>query len=222
MITGNIIHRVFRISWNHSRGTAFAIEVDGREYLVTARHVVESITAIATIGVFRRNRFDDLGVKLVGLSSPEADIAVLAADMPLAVPNLPAEPSANGIVYGQDVYFLGFPYDFLGEVTLTPKGYPLPFVKKAIVSQMDLKTLMLDGHNNPGFSGGPVVFTAPGEKRQKIAGVISGYRCAPEPVFHGDLATQFTYRHNTGIIVANSIDAALELIRARPIGTPLG
>ncbi len=223
MITGNIIHRVFRIGWGDGGGTAFSVDVDGREYLVTAAHVVAGLPDEGgEIEIFSRGSFKALPVRVVGRSSGPLDTAVLATDSPVAVPNLPAEPSADGIVYGQDVYFLGFPYELPSKATLTDAGYPLPFVKKAIVSQLDMETFILDGHNNPGFSGGPVVFvpppSAPPGGRFKIAGIISGYRFEPEPIYRGKDVTELSFHHNTGLIVATSIDAALALIKANPIG----
>jgi hypothetical protein len=219
MITGNILHRVFRIGWADGCGTAFSIDVDGKEYLVTAAHVVDGLPDDGEIEIFSRGSFVPLRVRVVGRSAKHLDTAVLAAERALAVPNLPAEPSADGIVYGQDVYFLGFPYELPSKLTLTGDAYPLPYVKKAIVSQLDMETYILDGHNNPGFSGGPVVFVPPpGGAPFKVAGIISGYRFEPEPIYRGDDVTELTVRYNTGLIVATSIDAALNLIKANPIG----
>lgn len=214
MITANIIHRILRVVYGNSRGTAFAIDARNREYLVTASHVVPDLVGTGHIGVHTRNGFDDVKVRLVGRSSPELDTAVLEAERTFVPTGLPAEATTKGLAYGQDVYFLGFPYDFLGSVTLTEGGFPLPFVKKATLSCFDKDILLLDGHNNPGFSGGPVVFAEPGSQVLKIAGLISGYRFAPEPVYVGEEETKLTYRHNTGIIVAPAIREAVRLIEA--------
>lgn len=219
MITGNILHRVFRIGWADGCGTAFSIDVDGKEYLVTAAHVVAGLPDDGEIEIFSRGAFVPLRVRVVGRSAKHLDTAVLAADRALAVPNLFAEPSADGIVYGQDVYFLGFPYELPSKITLTDDAYPLPYVKKAIVSQIDMESYILDGHNNPGFSGGPVVFAPPsGRAPFKIGGVISGYQFEPEPIYSGNEITELTLRYNTGLIVASSIDAVLNLIKAHPSG----
>jgi hypothetical protein len=63
---------------------------------------------------------------------------------------------------------------------------------------------LLDGHNNPGFSGGPVVFKA-----------------VEQPIFQGDEETALTYRYNTGIIVAHDIKAAMTIIQGNPVGFQL-
>ena len=42
MVTRNVIQRVFKIRRGESQGTAFTIDRAGRQYFVTARHVIES------------------------------------------------------------------------------------------------------------------------------------------------------------------------------------
>jgi hypothetical protein len=41
MITANYMCRTFRIKCGNSSGSGFTIDVNGREYLITARHVVQ-------------------------------------------------------------------------------------------------------------------------------------------------------------------------------------
>ena len=51
-VTANVLKRVVRISVGSASGTAFTIDVDGRHYLITAKHVVATVKAAeATIGV---------------------------------------------------------------------------------------------------------------------------------------------------------------------------
>ena len=85
------------------------------------------------------------------------------------------------------------------------------------------KYMLLDGHNNPGFSGGPVIFSPYGQLQDvRVAGVISGYKFAWDKVFIQDTETDLAVKYNTGIIIAYSIEYAVELIRANPIGAPVG
>ena len=85
---------------------------------------------------------------------------------------------------GQDAYFLGFPYG----IRIDSKGlngpYPLAVIKRGTVSGVialgnDAKTemVLLDGYNNPGFSGGPIVFRDLNQSAVvlKLIGVISGF-----------------------------------------------
>jgi len=218
MITANFIHRVFRIKISGTEGTAFTIDVDNREYLVTARHVAESVTTDQEIQLFANGEWESLHAELVGHASGDVDISVLAARVQLTPTNLPMRATSKGVIYGQDVYFLGFPYGYLGRYLFGPSGYPLPFVKRATVSLFDGSQYLLDGHNNSGFSGGPVVFRKPGEQELNVAAVVSGYRYVDEPIYAGTEQTPLSFRYNTGIIVTHQIDAALDLIAVKPIG----
>jgi len=218
MITSNVIHRVFRIKVSGTEGTAFTIDVDDREYLVTAQHVAESVTTDQEIQLFANGGWESLHVELVGHASGDSDICVLAARVQLTPANLPMRATSKGVIYGQDVYFLGFPYGYIGRYLFGSSGYPLPFVKRATVSLFDGSEFLLDGHNNPGFSGGPVVFREPGQQELHVAAVVSGYRYVDEPVYAGTDQLPLSYRYNTGIIVTYAIDAALDLIAAKPIG----
>ena len=181
--------------------------------MITAKHIVESLTGAGTIGMFSNGEWSPLHVTLVGHAPADADISVLAANQLLTPQNLPMEATSEGLIYGQDAYFLGYPYGFTGQFMFGSGGYPLPFVKKAVVSLLNMKKVFLDGHNNPGFSGGPVIFSNTGNTNYKVAAVISGYRIVEEPVFAGDKQSGLTYRYNTGIIVADTIAYAIEIIQ---------
>ncbi len=223
MITANVIQRVFRLQWNGSQGTAFTVDINDRQYLVTAQHVLAEFDTDGTIEIFSNGRWVPMPVELVGHAPENVDITVLAPSRRLTPADLPMTPLGRGprLTYGQDVYFLGYPYGFLGRHTFGSDGYPLPFVKKAAVSLLDGAVLYLDGPNNPGFSGGPVVFQEAGSREFKVAAVVSGYRAVPEPVLHRQDDTGLTVSHNTGIIVTHAINGVLDLIEQNPIGFAL-
>ena len=157
-------------------------------------------------------------MKLVGHAQGDVDVAILAADRLLTPSGLPMAATNEGLIYGQDVCFFGFPYGLVGQVAFGSEGHPLPFVKKATVSLLDHRRLFLDGHNNPGFSGGPVVFKNPVHQGYKVAAVISGYQAAKEPIYEGSQITNLSYQDNTGIIEAYTVSWAVDLIKGNPIG----
>ena len=222
MITANVIHRVFRMRYGDRRGTAFTLDVESRQYLVTAKHLVHDMPRDTDIGLFGNSEWHPLTVKLVGHCRDGVDISILSPSSRLTPPNLHLDANSDGAIYGQDVYFLGFPYDYVSRIAFTDRGYPLPFVKKATLSLFDKELFLLDGQNNPGFSGGPVVFQSINEgNRLKVAAVISGYRAVHEPVFLGEEQTPLAYRYNTGIIVSYSINEALAVVAASPTGLVL-
>ncbi|MDA3800191.1 MAG: trypsin-like peptidase domain-containing protein [Kiritimatiellae bacterium] len=225
MITTNVIHRTFHIRIGDSIATCFTVDLDGKQYLVTAKHVVKDISDKATVSIFHDKQWKNINVSLVGHGSGEIDISVLCADFQLS-PTYPLETSMGGIIYGQDVFFLGFPYGMTGELGKVNRNFPLPFVKKAIVSCINtapngVQMLFLDGHNNPGFAGGPVIFKEPNGKNFKVAGVICAYRSEEEPIYQGTQKVPLAYRCNTGIIIAYGIKHALDLINNNPIGFKL-
>ena len=211
MITSNVIHRVFRIRLGDAEGTAFSIDVDQRQYLVTARHIAQVIQGAAKVGLFGNGVRGDYGAQLVGHASGDTDVSVLSPDKELTPPALRLPATSAGLVYGQDVFFLGFPYGYVGKYVIGPEGFPLPFVKKAVVSLFDDTKYLLDGHNNPGFSGGPIVFHEAGTMVYKVAAVVSGFQATAEPVYAGDRRTPLTYSYNTGIIVAHRIRGRVRL-----------
>lgn len=154
MITSNVIHRVFRIRYKNSGTTGFTLEIEGREYVVTAKHVVGGFCDGESLDVFASGSWRSCAARCVGHAEGDRDISVLALQECLTPPGLPRPVTSKGVVYGQGVYFLGFPYGFVGHYILGDNGWPLPFVKKATVSLFDQETFLLDGHNNPGFQAG--------------------------------------------------------------------
>ena len=52
MITSNAIQRTFLIGFGKSTGTAFITDCNSKQYLVTARHVIEGIRPRDVVYVF--------------------------------------------------------------------------------------------------------------------------------------------------------------------------
>lgn len=228
MLTANVIHRVFHFQYKMGQGTCFAMDVNNKQYLITAKHCVTNISKSDRIQILYQKQWQYLDVILLGEAEGDIDIAVFRPSIQLS-PNLPMEPSLNGIIYGQDVYFLGFPYSLGITGGGINRDFPLPLVKKAIISMIpsgedEIQIFYLDGHNNPGFSGGLVVFCTPYQPPSidnpyKVAGVITGNRTMYEPVYDEQKKrTHLTHKYNTGIIIAHSINYALDIINANPDG----
>lgn len=220
MITTNVIQRVFHLKYGVGTGTCFTVDYDGKQYFVTAKHVVKDLKDDNTVEIFFNGTWVKINVKLVG-HHKTADVSIFTINTLIRAHKL--EPSVNGIIYGQDTYFLGFPYRLQdvksGQIN---RDFPMPLVKKAtlscITSDDTGSYLLLDGINNPGFSGGPVVFTEPNKREFKVAGIISGYKSVEEPTYENGQKTSISTRVNTGIILAYDIENAIDLIKANPIG----
>jgi len=212
MITNNVIQRVFYIKNKSGTGTAFIIDIDKKQYFITAKHVIDNLNTGSIIELFYQNDWQPFLIKLVG-HHPVADVSVFVIEHYIEAFEVIAD--SNGIAYGQDLYFLGFPYGFKGNIGERNRHFPLPLVKKGILSCIFFDDrpayMLIDGHNNPGFSGGPVVFKTANSQDFKIAGIISGFYLEREnglPVINS----------NSGIIIAYDITVALELIKSNPIG----
>ena len=226
-ITSNVIYRTFLITRSDLFGTAFTIDFDGKQYLVTARHVVEGIKSVDEIGILRDESIKRMKVRVVGIGAGEIDIAVLACPMELSPP-FPMEASPLDFTYGQSVYFLGFPLGWnCGGLDCINRGYPLPLVKSGIISlfDTDVSRIWIDGHGNKGFSGGPVIFQPNSQKNAeyKVAGVVSRHPLLQgKPVVDKRSRPMEVYFYeNPGIVVAYNIRHAIDLICANPIGFDL-
>ena len=234
MITNNIIYRTFHIQWNGDTGTGFTIDHGSKQYLVTARHVVDGIDSGNAIKIFHDNKWKDLVVNIVGIGKGDVDVAVLACSVRLS-PLHPLVASSAALTYGQQVFFLGYPFGWDAGSEQINRGVPLPFVKAGIISAMvygDASRLYLDAHGNRGFSGGPVVFVPHGQPKNelRVAGIVSYYpipQLLPIVDRGGTVITDQESKpigyvtENPGFVVAIDIRHALELIDANPIGFEL-
>ena len=236
MITTNVLSRTFFVKFGNSTGTAFTTEDDSRQYLVTARHVIEGIKRRDTIHVFHDRQWKGLDVQVVGIGEEESDVAVLSPLRQLS-PTLSLEATTDGMALGQQLYFLGFPFGWDGGGEHIMNGYPVPFVKSGVLSAMLSGTptkIYLDAHVNEGFSGGPVVFlsndqTLGGGTNFKLAGVVVNF---PTPIIRPVVTPRgeeilhqngnpIGIRENPGFVVAIGINHAVDLINQNPIGFPV-
>jgi Trypsin-like peptidase domain len=194
-VTSNVLKRTFLIQVALSQvksefGTAFTIDVDDRQYIVTAKHVVNTLPneADSTIQILTKNGWSPLKVKVFKCDDP-VDIAVLVPSAQLTV-SYPLEPSSVGLEVGEDAYFIGFPYGARSAKTYSSLPGVFGVAKKATVAQFDsmpqrrAQRILLDGYNNPGFSGSPVVYR---DLRQsgmvfKVAGVLVDFIYDASPV----------------------------------------
>lgn len=226
MVTEFITRQVFALQSIYGFGTAFTIIVDRKQYLVTARHVVQpddnaAIAPDTELEIKQGNRWHSLTCRLVGERAQDMDVAVFAVPQ-LLTPVFPDSiASGGGIPYGQDAYFLGFPFAWDGGALPLNGLFPFPYIKRALFSMLGnpAHRIVLDGINNKGFSGGPVVFLNE-EKKWQVAGVITGSTTSTCPVLEGDseTPTPYTVQLDSGLIDACSINVVLELIAGNPIG----
>ena len=169
----------------------FAIDVNGREYLVTARHLAEHIVN-GKAEVWRNNQWLPYPVTVVGHGNNSVDVSVLALPEPIVQEEtrFPLSTGSSGLILGQEVMFLGFPgvYDF-SQGSHLHHGFPLPLVKYARLSAFSPQEnvpMWFDGHVNRGFSGGPLCFQKPPKGELFIAGVVGSFEPSAEYVVSSD------------------------------------
>ena len=137
----------------------------------------------------------------------------------------PLEPTTDGLYYGQQACFPGFPFGWDGGGAYINHGLPLPFVKAGIISAFatdgPVKRIYLDAHVNKGFSGGPVVFSPDDRKVLRVAGVVVGYPKRFQPVVDDHGNTVALAQENPGLVLAISIHHVVALIDANQIGFAL-
>ena len=224
MVTANVVHRILHIGRADSQGTAFTVDHGGKQYLVTARHVVEGIASGERISVAHQEQQELIEINVVGVGEGAVDVAVLACQQQLS-PMHPLEPTTAGLVYGQQAYFLGFPFGWDAGGEHINHGLPLPFVKAGVISAWTngtVKRIYIDSHVNEGFSGGPVVFSPPGDQKVlRVAGVVVGYPKRFQPVVDEHENTVALAQENPGLVLAIDISHVVALIDANPIGFAL-
>jgi hypothetical protein len=186
-VTSNVFERVLNVRVNagtakEGTATAFTIDVDGREYLITAKHVVQGLKENDKIDIFMNGDWSPLEVKIFRCDDP-IDIAVLIPPRQLTT-NFDLPFDNRSIVFGQDTYFLGFPYGIQSSGHGVNGSYPLAIMKRGTFSgsvgvdpSKKAVKMLLDGYNNPGFSGGPIVYRDLNQSGvvMKLIGVVSGF-----------------------------------------------
>jgi len=217
-VSTHIFQRTFCLRFNNSFGTCFAYDLEGKRYIITARHLVSKLQGKSEVEILFDGRWIRIGVDIVMHGEGDCDISVLA---PLKFfgfsqfmgihPDLNIDSSFN---MSERVYFLGFPYGHYTNLG----NFPAPLVKTGIISgsspQQNL--IYLDGHNNPGFSGGPVVLE---RKDSRVIGVISGYQHEEQFVLDKNgIKGPYTYYQNTGIVNVSMFNNVKESILSNPIG----
>jgi S1-C subfamily serine protease len=217
-----ILERSFLIKVGAEGGTAFKIDYGGKIYLVTARHVAADLRpSNATIQIWRAGKWEDLHiVKTLLPPSKDADIAVLETDEKASQPfEVAILGDRDGPSLGQQVWFLGYPFGDAKLMTHSANGFVFPFVKRGTISAIDARipsavVFYIDGWNNPGFSGGPIIYWDFNNHAYRILGVVSGYRFdAAHTLVRGKPGPSHVLV-NSGILISYSIKHAVEAIEA--------
>jgi hypothetical protein len=104
LVTSNVLQRVFLIKYGDQFGSSFTIDVDNRQYLISAKHFLGELRESDCIEIFHDSQWKKLEVRRIDLSNPKIDILVLAPGLQLS-PSLELQPSIGNIVISQNVFF---------------------------------------------------------------------------------------------------------------------
>ncbi|MDD3923286.1 MAG: hypothetical protein PHY39_07160 [Endomicrobiaceae bacterium] len=207
-ITTNIIQRVLFVKYGSSIASSFTIEIDDRQYLISAKHVFPKIKSEDIIQIFKDGAWKNLKVEPIFCEDKEIDI--VAFNLPnnkIITPKHKIDNGIGGVKYAQDAFFLGYPYGLHSDSGEINNNYPFPFIKKCIISAIEKKIIYLDGHNNRGFSGGPVVILKNDTSNDlQIIGVVNS--------FINDTVNK---EENSGLFVASIINPIIDAIKKNKI-----
>lgn len=217
--------RTFKVEFAGGAASCFVINHRERQWLITAKHVADAAVknGVAALTLTGENGIDGelLGELVpVPLVKRGPDIAVFdLGGKKIVLDNMTLVPSADGVALSQEAFFLGYPL----PSTLPLMGR-LPAVRRGIVSQRAIidgvTAWIIDGHNLPGFSGGPLVFAEAGGigSTWHVLGVISGYWQHRIDVEIAGAAVQgnlgLTVPTNAGIVIVYDIKHAVDAIEA--------
>ena len=221
MVQSEVLCRVVRIKYENYAGTAFTIENKGIQYLITAKHLFKNAgyPSSAVIEILIKREYLSIDVDIRYPENPKIDIAVMKfKHYQFVTPIYGNNNSTDGLIMGQDVYFIGFPYEYDDFLETFPESdFPIPFIKKACLSAFlkdETNTIILDGINNPGFSGAPVCFKKinSNDKSMSIIGVVSGYRNEIKPIINNNFnQIPFFVQENSGLIIVYDIKYAYQI-----------
>jgi len=227
-ITIGVLKSVHLLKFGEAAGTCFSLTVDGKQYLLTAKHVVDGIKTGDTIGIYRgQTTWEDMAVTPIPVNQ-KVDIAVLISDRQVSDAGFILEPgSFEGLNMISEVYFLGFPYGgnrllggrtyrLFSTLSLSGTSYPAALVKRGIISgsdnsDTDSPIFYIDAMNNPGFSGAPVIFYDRTSNTPKVIGVVSAR--IPEELMTPKGVQPPPVGVNSGIVIAHQISSAINAIR---------
>ena len=147
-------------------------------------------------------------------ASDDVDIAVFETKEKATQPFLiTSDDKTTGVTMGQRVWFLGYPHG-IGSHWANKEA---PFIKSGTMSAMDALNpkavlLYIDGFNNPGFSGGPIVYWDFGKHSYAILGVVKGFQPENAQIIVNGKNVDTDVLVNSGILVAYSIHHAIDAI----------
>lgn len=217
-VPGEILGRTVFIKTDTQEGTGFTVDRKGKLYLVTARHMVEGVPADnPTIKIKKGDDWLDFhALKILFPENPDVDIAVFKTNEKAEKPyGIAMAGEHGGVTLGQQVWFLGYP--FIEGLSTQTATFRAPFIKRGTMSaivgtRLDAVMFYIDGFNNEGFSGGPILYFDFTDHVYRIIGVVKGYRFDQAKIPVNGKPVDTNILTNSGILIGYSIQHAIEAI----------
>lgn len=226
-IDSDIFSRVFCIRCGSRRGTGFSVDVDDRQYLITATHLLQERQDGKVLELFHGGKWKPLETTLIGSGPPQIDVTILALQFRITLPEILLPPLGTSLQHGQEVLCLGFPLGEWKRVEGATPSFPTPFLKRGVVAYVSdpssaVKCVFVDCLPNPGFSGGPVLFREKKEVGWRVGAIVSGFEYDHHPIHFGDDQVQLSADPNSrDLMVAYDMNQAINLINLNPSGFSL-
>jgi hypothetical protein len=213
-----------RVRTSAGVGTCFFRRVGAIGRFLSAAHVFRGVQAGETIFFRRNEEWEPYVVREIASHPDGHDVCAFTLE------NLVWEAEDDpqtivGLWPGEPVRFLGFPHG-LENTYPSETGFPTPLVRNAhlsgVITHNGLQVTVLDGFNNPGYSGGPVYATGD-EGVPVLVGLISGYRTELReksmvyrilPDDGEEIVEGHFVKPNSGMIIAVSLSPVLETFGA--------
>lgn len=216
--TDGMLFRTVNLSYGTQLATGFIVTHKGLNFIVTVKHIFKGSEKDVVAAIRSDTTWRKISGSIHFHINPLIDIAVIKPDNLEVAGGIPLTESS--VALGDRGFFLGFPYGMrTTDKESLNNGLPFPLIKGAVLSGLSIENgvqvYFLDGHNNPGFSGGPVFFndrTPNGNKGLQLVAVISAYINQKN-----QLTTpmgNFDYFENSGIVIATASNHILEIIDA--------
>jgi hypothetical protein len=226
MIDTAALARILMLRYGEGTGTCYLADVENRQYLLTASHVVPEIEDGHQIALRINHDWFETEVRVVEHLIDGSDITVLALPMVIARGDN-HEVTAGHLPLSGEVYFAGYP--FARNIVIPPENQEalnwrrdFPFVKRGIVSALNfqggLRTIYIDAQANPGFSGSPIFFRIIGEQRLRCCGVLSAGWIDNRIIQQGGNEVDLSVIEDAGMCIAYATTHAVEAILRNPVG----
>jgi hypothetical protein len=165
-----------KLQTSSGTGTCFVYGSKKGYFFVSAAHLLANCKVGEKVGVFYKKEILYFSIRKIFCDVDGYDIVAFVTNQPIGGAFDP--PKKYGLFPGQPVKFLGFPHGLEGDYP-NEYGFHTPLVRSAHWSGNVIiegrRTMILDGFNNPGYSGGPV-YCCGDDGEPVLIGVVSGYR----------------------------------------------